>query len=531
MAAPTEWRAAPTTTAGRRSSRPPAVLVVPALIAAAVAVLPLVYLVVRSLDSGVGELISVLWRERTVRLTVRSVGLAAVVTFACLILGVFLAWLTVRTTLPGRRGWAVAAALPLAIPSYVAAYAWVAAFPRIPPFWGSVLVLTLCCYPYVMLPVAGTLHRTDPALEEVARSLGRGQLATFLTVTLRQVRPAAAIGGLLVALYVLSDFGAVAILRFDVFTRVIYTSYRSSFDGTAAAALGLVLVVITMTVVWAESRSRGRAAQSRIGAGAPRAHRPVVLGPRGVVVGLLGAAVVAALALGFPLGSLAYWLVQGRSADLDPAALAAAAVSTVSVSALGAVATTALAIPVGIMAARYRSRRVRALEQASYAGHALPGIVVGLSLVFFGVRFAYPIYQRTPLLVLAYAVLFLPAAVGAVRASVAQSPPVLEEVARSLGRSPARVLRDVTLPLAGPGVAAGAALVFLTCMKELPATLMLRPTGLETLATELWAETEIGAYAAAAPYASLLVLLAAVPTFLLGPRRRSATLDSPEGGS
>jgi iron(III) transport system permease protein len=531
MAAPAEWRTEGTATGGRRSSRPPALLAVPALIAASVAVLPLVYLVVRSFDSGVGEFVAVLWRERTLRLTVRSVGLAAVVTFACLVLGVFLAWLTTRTTLPGRRAWAVVAALPLAIPSYVAAYAWVAAFPRIPPFWGSVLVLTLCCYPYVMLPVAGTLHRTDPALEEVARSLGKSQLATFLTVTLRQVRPAAAVGGLLVALYVLSDFGAVAILRFDVFTRVIYTSYRSSFDGTAAAALGLVLVVITMTVVWAESRSRGRAAQSRIGSGAPRARRPVVLGLGGVVLGLLGAAIVAALALGFPLGSLGYWLTQGRSAELDPGALAGAAVSTISVSALGAALTTALAIPVGIMAARYRSRRVRALEQASYAGHALPGIVVGLSLVFFGVRFAYPIYQRTPLLVLAYAVLFLPAAIGAVRASVAQSPPVLEEVARSLGRSPARVLRDVTLPLAGPGVAAGAALVFLTCMKELPATLMLRPTGLETLATELWAETEVGAYAAAAPYASLLVLLAAVPTFLLGPRRRSGTLDSSEGGS
>jgi iron(III) transport system permease protein len=242
-------------------------------------------------------------------------------------------------------------------------------------------------------------------------------------------------------------------------------------------------------------------------------------------------AAVTALALGFPLGSLGYWLTQGGAADLDASELAGAAVSTVTVAALGAALTIALAIPVGILTARYRSRGVRALEQAAYAGHALPGIVVGLSLVFFGVRFAYPIYQRTPLLVLAYAVLFLPAAVGAVRASVAQSPPMLEEVARSLGRRPARVLRDVTLPLAGPGVAAGAALVLLTCMKELPATLMLRPTGLETLATELWTETEIGAYAGAAPYASLLVLLAAVPTFLLGRRRRLGTLEAPEGGS
>jgi iron(III) transport system permease protein len=530
MAVPTEWRATGVQTGGRASSRLPAVFLVPAVIAAAVAVLPLVYLVVRSLDSGVGELVDVLWRERTLRLTVRSLGLAAVVTFACLVLGVLLAWLTTRTTLPGRRAWAVVAALPLAIPSYVAAYAWVAAFPRIPPFWGSVLVLTLCCYPYVMLPVAGTLLRTDPALEEVARSLGKGPLPTFLTVTLRQVRPAAAVGGLLVALYVLSDFGAVAILRFDVFTRVIYTSYRSSFDATAAAALGLVLVAITMTIVWAEGRSRGRAAQAKVGSGAPRAHRPVALGRAGAITGLLIVVAVTALALGFPLGSLAYWLGQGGTADLDPSALAGAAASTITVAALGAALTIALAVPVGILAARHRSRGVRTLEQATYAGHALPGIVVGLSLVFFGVRFAYPIYQRTPLLVLAYAVLFLPAAVGAVRASVAQSPPVLEEVGRSLGRSPIRVLRDVTLPLAGPGVAAGAALVFLTCMKELPATLMLRPTGLETLATELWTETEVGAYAAAAPYASLLVLLAALPTFLLGHRRRSGTLVGPEGG-
>jgi iron(III) transport system permease protein len=334
----------------------------------------------------------------------------------------------------------------------------------------------------------------------------------------------------LVALYVLSDFGAVAILRFDVFTRVIYTSYRSSFDGTAAAALGLVLVVITSAIVWAEGRSRGRASQARIGSGAARQPRTVALGRLGTAAGLGFAAVVAGLALVFPLGSLTYWLVQGRTDELDLAALGGAAASTIAVSALGALLTTVLAVPVGVLAARYRSRGARALEQASYAGHALPGIVVGLSLVFFGVRFAYPIYQRTPLLVLAYAVLFLPAAVGAVRASVTQSPPMLE-VARSLGRSPGRVLRDVTLPLAGPGVAAGAALVFLTCMKELPATLLLRPTGLETLATELWAETEVAAYAAAAPYATLLVLLAALPTVVLGHRRRSVTLDAHGGGS
>ena len=331
-----------------------------------------------------------------------------------------------------------------------------------------------------------------------------------------------AAGGLLVGLYVLSDFGAVSLLRFDSLTRVIYTSYRSSFDRTPAAVLGLVLVLVTITIVWADSRSRGRAAQARLGTGAARRHGLVRLGRGGTALALLWAAVVAGLGVAFPLVGLARWLVVGSSAGFDATRVVEAAGSTVAVSALGAALTVVLAIPVGVLAVRYRGRLVSAVEQAAYAGHALPGIVVALALVFFAVRYAFPVYQRTPLLVLAYAVLFLPAAVGAVRASVALSPPVLEEVARSLGRSPFQALRDVTLRVAGPGVAAGAVLVFLTCMKELPATLLLRPTGMQTLATELWSRTTVGAYAAAAPYAALLVVLAAVPTFLL--TTRSTTL-------
>ncbi len=507
---------------GTRAAGPPLALLVPSLVTAAIALLPLGYLGVRAFDHGVGEVVDVLWRDRTLHLVLRSLGLAAAVTAAALVVGVSLAWLTTRAWLPGRRAWAVLASLPLAVPSYVAAYAWVAAFPRIPSFVGAMLVLTLCCYPYVLLPVAAALQRADPALEEVSAALGRGRLSTFLTVTLAQVRAAAAAGALLVALYVLSDFGAVAILRFDAFTRVIYASYRSSFDGVTAAVLGSVLVLVTVAIVGAEGRSRGRVQQARVGAGAPRRGTPVRLGAGGTTVALAWCALVVGLGIGVPLASLGYWLARGSSAGLQVGELATAAGATVIVSALGALATTLLAVPVGVLAARYRGSGVRLLEQAAYAGHALPGIVVALSLVFFAVRFAYPVYQQVPLLVVAYAVLFLPAAVGAVRASVALSPPVLEEVARSLGRRPLRVLRDVTLPVAGPGVAAGAALVFLTCMKELPATLLLRPTGMETLATELWGQTQIGAYAAAAPYAAGLVLLAALPTYLLSRRSGGA---------
>lgn len=499
---------------GAGTRRPPAGLLLPALLAAAIALLPIAYLLLRTAEAGWPAVWDILARERTLTLVLRSLGLAAAVTGAGAVVGVSLAWLVTRTDLPGRRVWAVLAALPLAMPSFVAAYAWVSVVPGIAGFWGTFLVLTASTYPYVYLPAVAALRGADPALEEVARSLGRGAWATWLTVTTRQVRPAVAAGSLLVALYALSDFGTPSLMRYDIFTRVIHTSYRASFDRTPAAVLSLVLVALTVAITVAESRSRGRAEQARVGSGTARRARVVRLG-RATPLGLLLPSAVAAVSLGFPAAVLAHWVVRGQSAGVDWGRLLPAAGATLWVALLGALAATALAIPVGILAARYRGGGTRWIEHATWAGHAVPGIVVALALVFLGIRFAQPIYQRTPLLVFAYAVLFLPIAVASVRAAVAQSPPSLTEVARSLGRSPMQVVREVTLPLAAPGVAAGFALVMLTAMKELPATLLLRPTGMDTLATRLWTETGVGAYAAAAPYAVGLVVLAAVPTFLL----------------
>lgn len=486
----------------------------PATVAAGVALLPVVYLLVRTAEAGWPTVAGILLRDRTPALVARSLLLAVAVTASTVVIGVALAWLTTRTDLPGRRAWAVVAALPLAVPSFVAAYTWVSVLPQVSGFSGTWLVLTFSTYPYVFLPVAAALRSTDPALEEVARSLGRTAARTSLAVTARLARPAATAGALLVALYALSDFGTPSLMRYDVFTRVIHTSYTASFDRTPAAVLSLVLVALTVAITVGETRSRGRAEYARIGSGAARTAHAIRLG-RATPVALAGVALVAAVSLGYPTAVLAYWVSQGRSAGVDWAELGPAGLSTTWVALLGAAAATALAVPVGILAARHPDRGGRLLEHLTFAGHAVPGIVVALALVFFGVRYAQPVYQRTPLLVLAYAVLFMPAVVGSVRAAVSQSPRRLEEVARSLGRTPAGVLRDVTLRLALPGVAAGFALVTLTVMKELPATLLLRPTGMDTLATRLWTETGVGAYAAAAPYAVALVLLAAVPTVLL----------------
>ncbi|MCE7012163.1 iron ABC transporter permease [Kibdelosporangium philippinense] len=480
-----------------RSDAP--VLSAAAVIAAVAALTPLAYLAVRSFERGFDTVWQVLWRDRTVELALRSLALAGAVTAACVVLGVLGAWLLVRSDIPARRIVAVLLVLPLAVPSYVSAFTWIADVPWLSGFSGAFLVLTLVSFPYVLLPVAASLRSADPAMEEVARSLGKTRWQTFVLVTLRQIRPAATAGGLLVALYALSDFGAVSLMRYEAFTMGIYTSYRATFDRTPAAILGCVLVVLALILTVGERKARGAwAARSSKNAG-----RTVTVVPLGKARGtaMFAVVVLVILSLGVPVFSLVRWLVIGSSADL--AGLWSATWGTVTVSALGALFAVILAVPVGVYVVRHSGRLAKGVELASFAGHALPGITVGLALVFFAVRFVPGLYQRTPMLAFAYAVLFLPLAVSAVRTAVANAPPVLEDVSRSLGKGRAATRMLVTIPLAVPGVLTGAALVFLTCAKELPATLMLRPTGTDTLATELWSKTDISAFAAAAPYAAV----------------------------
>nr|WP_042180671.1 iron ABC transporter permease [Kibdelosporangium sp. MJ126-NF4]CEL14509.1 Ferric iron ABC transporter, permease protein [Kibdelosporangium sp. MJ126-NF4]CTQ88874.1 Ferric iron ABC transporter, permease protein [Kibdelosporangium sp. MJ126-NF4] len=478
-----------------------------------VALIPLGYLVVRSFERGFGTVWQVLWRDRTAELAVRSLLLACAVTAACVVIGVFGAWLVVRSDLPARRLVAVLLVLPLAVPSYVSGFTWIAELPWLSGFGGAFVVLTLVSFPYVLLPVAAALRSADPAMEEVARSLGKTRWQTFVLVTLRQIRPAATAGGLLVALYALSDFGAVSLMRFEAFTMGIYTSYRATFDRTPAAILGCVLVILALALTVGERRARG-AWTARSAKTAGRVVAVVPLG-KARVPAVLAVIALVVLSLGVPVYSLVRWLVIGSSAGVDMDALLAATWGTVTVSALGALFALVLAVPVGVYVVRHRGRLARGVELASFAGHALPGITVGLALVFFAVRVVPGLYQRMPVLAFAYAVLFLPLAVSAVRTAVANAPPVLEDVARSLGKGRAATRALVTIPLAAPGVVTGAALVFLTCAKELPATLLLRPTGTDTLATELWSKTEVGAFAAAAPYAAVLLVVAALPALVL----------------
>lgn len=494
-----------------------------ALVTAGVSVTPVVYLLLRGGSIAINSFEETFGGPRTPRLLMQTLYLCVGVTTCCVILGVSAAVLVVRTNLPARKLWAVLLALPLGVPPFVSTYAWVAASYEVAPtstalfgLRGAVLLLGLALYPYVYLPVAAALRGMHPAQEEVARSLGHSQLATFFRITLPQLRPAIAAGGLVVALHMLAEYGALVLIRYDTLTTLIFQRYDLG-EPKSALALSSLLTLLCLVVLAADLRLRGRMVASRVGAGVAREAALWRLGwwaPIAVcgVVGLL------VLALGVPFASLAHSAVAGSAHGVDWSGLGEAAWTTSRICASAALLVTVLALPVSILAVRRRSPSTLLIERSTYVAHSLPGIVIALALVYFSARYAFPLYQSTALLVIAYAILFLPLSMGAQQAALAQSPPALEQVARSLGRRPISVLARVTLPLASRGIAAGALLVFLTASRELTATLLLRPTGMETLATRLWARTEVLQYAAAAPYAIALVAVSIVPAYLISRR-------------
>jgi iron(III) transport system permease protein len=516
--------------------RAPLLLTIPAVVTVAAVLLPLIYLVVRAAGAD-RDAWDVLALDRTGPLVLDTGVLVAVVVVFAAAVGIPLAWIVVRTDLPARRFWAVAAALPLVIPSYVAALVLLSAFgprglvqdvleepfgvERLPEIYGlpgAAAALTLSTYPYVFLLTSAALRDLDPSLEEAARSLGKSRLATFRRVTLPALRPSIAAGCLLVALYVLSDFGVVSLMDYPALTRSIYLQYQALFDREPAAILALVLVAFAALVLVLEARFRRRARYHRASPGAARRAAPVALG-RWRWPALAFCSIVVGAFLALPVAVLVYWTGQAVPLD-EPLELPwDEALNSLLGSALAAAIATLAALPIAFLPRRHPARWARALERASFTANALPGIVIALSLVFFGARYGGILYQTLAILVFAYVVRFLPQSLAATGAALRTVDPRMEEAARGLGHGPISVVARVTAPMIRPGLAAGAALVFLSSMKELPATLLLRPIGFDTLATEIWTATSVAAYSEAAPPALLLVGASAPLVYVLAAGR------------
>ncbi len=485
-----------------------------ALLVTLAALMPLGFVLWAGVQAGWSSAVALVFRPRVGELLANTVLLVALTLPLCAALALAMAWLTERSDLPGARIWAWLAVAPLAVPAFVHSYAWVTLLPGMHGLSGGVAVSVCAYFAFMYLPLAATLRRLDPALEDIAASLGHTPWQVFLRVVLPQLRLALCGGSLLVGLHLLGEYGLFAMIRFDTFTTAIFDQFQSAYNGPAANMLSGVLVLCCLALLGLEAGLRGDERYARLGSGAARLRRRSSLG-RAMLPCIAGLLLTAALTLGVPLATLARWLMAGGAAIWRWDEIGPALVQTLLLAAAGGVLTLLAALPMAWLAVRAPGPLQRGLEACNYIVGALPGVVVALALVFVTVRVAMPIYQTAVTVIVAYVLMFLPRALLSLRASIAQAPAELEHAAGSLGRRPAAALWAVTVRLAAPGAAAGMALVSLGITNELTATQLLAPTGTQTLATAFWAYSSEIDYAAAAPYAVLMVVFALPLTWLL----------------
>ncbi|TVR96390.1 MAG: iron ABC transporter permease [Rhodospirillales bacterium] len=484
--------------------------------------LPIAYLLLRALEADPALLGELVWRSRNLQLLLNTLALTFGVLAAATVMAFPLAWLVTRTDIAGARLITILGVLPLAVPGYVMAYALIGlggnygmmnqvfgiVMPRPQGLWGAVAALSLYTFPYLFLNLRAALSGMDRSLEETARSLGHGPWAVLSRVTMPHLVPALLAGWLVIGLYTLGDFGAVALMRYEVFSYAIYTQYAGAFDRIYAAWLSLMLIALTLCFVLAEPLLFGRRRYARVGTGTARPLPKVRLGPcRWLAYGFVAAVFLASI--GLPVAILAYWLnLAWPPTGLDqlgPVFLRSALAA--GPAALGA---AVVALPIAYLCVRYPSGLSRMIERAAYLGYAIPPLTLALAMVFFSLRSAPWLYQTLTLLIATYIISFLALALGPIRAALLQARPSLEEAARSLGYSSFGAFVWIVLPLVRRGALTGMILVFVIAMKELPITFLLAPTGYTTLAVTVFSRTSEAMLAEAAPFAAAIVLFSSL---------------------
>jgi iron(III) transport system permease protein len=509
-------------------ARPPLRLLLPGLAVGGAVLLPMVYLLWRALEATPSGLAEIVLRPRNAWLLGQTLLLMVGVQLGTALLALPLAWLTARTPLGKYPLLTLLLTLPLAIPGYVGAFTLLAAtgpsgllantlgldLPRPSGYWGALGVLVLFTYPYLFLNLRAALLGLDPSHEEAALSLGYTRWQAFWQVTWPQLRPALLAGWLLIGLHVLGDFGVVSLMRYETFSLAIYTQYSASFDRIYAAWLSLMLLILTGSLLWLEARLLRSLSLSRVGLGVSRKPRWVALGHwrwlayLGLLLPLVGGLLI-------PLSTILYWLLRWPLDTYSLGGLLERLSHTALAAAPAALAASLLALPLAYLGVRFPTRLSRALERTAYLGYAMPPLAFALALIFFTLRAVPDLYQTLALLILAYTLHFLAEAIGPIRTALFQASARLEEAARSLGFSPLGAFIRVTLPLLWRGALASTALVFLSCVKELPLTFLLAPVGFDTLATRVWGYTSEAMYAEAAPHALLIVAFSALFVGLL----------------
>jgi iron(III) transport system permease protein len=516
---------------------------------AAVLAIP-VATVLASLMLPAGDVWLHLWRTQLIELVANTLGLLLGVGAGTLIVGAGLAWLVVHYRFPGRSVLEWALILPLAMPAYVVGFAFLGLFdyagpvqlamrrwlgegtrlPEIRSYWGVVLMMTLVFYPYVYLLARVAFREQGAAAIETARTLGRSRLATFLRLTLPMTRPSIAAGAALAMMEALADFGTVATFGYRTLTEAVYRVWYGMFDRMAATQLASLLLLFALVLLSLERRSRGGARFTQTGRRGPAmAPSPLrgwrAAGATAVCVGVL------ALAFALPAAQLVWWAAAAIGSGQVSPEFGALLARTCVLAATTALLACALGVMLAYARRLHATPAVRVSTRLASMGYALPGavIAVGVLLPLAWLDHAVvPLLERVvgrPLgllltgsaagLVLAYLIRFLAVSLQTVEASLGKIAPSLDDAARSLGARAGRALRRIHLPLMRGGLLTAVVLVFVETMKEMPATLLLRPFGLNTLAVEIWERTSEAMWQEASVPALALVLVGLLPVILL----------------
>jgi iron(III) transport system permease protein len=491
-----------------------------------------------------------LWRTQLLELIAHTLLLLLGVGAGTLLVGGGLAWLVVHHRFPGRAVLEWALVLPLAIPAYVIGFAFLGLFeysgplqtalrtwlgpgvrlPELRSLGGVVLMMTLVFYPYVYLLGRVAFREQGAAVVETARTLGRSSGGAFVRVTLPMARPALAAGVALAMMEALADFGTVATFGYRTLTEAIYRVWYGMFDRIAATQLASVLLLFALALLLLERRSRGRARFTQAARGTSTVEPRPLDGWR---AGAATSVCIAVLALAFllPVGQLAWWAATvvrvGRVAPDFSALLG----RTCLLAGGAAAVACALAVLLAYAGRLHGGGPVRLAAQLASMGYALPGAVIAVGVLLplaWADHTLVPPLERVigrPLgllltgsaagLILAYVVRFLAVGLQTVDASLGKISPSLDDAARMLGVRAGAALRRVHLPLMRGGILTAAVLVFVETMKEMPATLLLRPIGLNTLAVEIWERTSEAMWREASVPALTLVGVGLLPVILL----------------
>lgn len=539
----------PATAAGapqaRALPRLPSVWTVAAAATAGLVAAPLLA-VVASLTTPTRDVWAHLWRTQLLELTVNTVLLLVGVGIGVFVLGTFLAWLVVTYQFPGRGLFEWALMLPFAMPAYVIGFVFLSHFDFSGPIqtalrellgpalrlpdprsaWGVIFVMTFVFYPYVYTLARAAFLEQAPDTLETARALGRSGFRAFLTVTLPMARPSLVAGVSLALMEALADFGTVATFGYRTYTEAVYRVWHGMFDRLAATQLAVVLLGFAFLLILTERALRGRARFTQV-----RSHGRAL--PRIRLAGLRAAASTAAcatvflMAFGIPVGQLLLWAAQTLGRKGLPPGFAAQLENSLWLAAVTALCACGLAVVLAYAIRLHPTRSVTLSARFAAMGYALPGAVIAVGVLLpmarldhaladalretFGIEVGLLFTGSAVGLVFAYLVRFLAVGFQTVEASLTKIPKNLDEAARSLGVGTGPTLRQVHLPLIRRGLLAALALVFVDVMKEMPATLLLRPFGLNTLAIGVWQFTAESLWEEAAVPALVIVAAGLIP--------------------